>query len=273
MAGTVEEAFEANRRRWDELADVHRRDASGFYGVERFLAGESDLTPIERAEVGDLGGRRVAHLQCHFGMDTIRLARHGAAVTGLDFSQTAIAEGRRLAAQLGSEASFVLGNVYDARELLSDDFDLVFTTWGTIVWLPDLGGWARVIASLLRPGGALYFADAHPMLLCHEAIDGRLVLSEDWQTPPERPLIYTDSASYSGDATAEHTSYQWIHSLGGIVDAISGAGLQIEWVHEHGELPWRQLPTMSRGSDGMFRLPPDGPRIPAAVSIRAVKPA
>lgn len=265
-------AFESNRRRWDEMAAVHRRDATGFYGVDRFVAGVSDLTPIELAELGDIVGKRVAHLQCHFGMDTIRLARRGAAVTGLDFSERAIGEARALAAEVNSDARFVLGNVYDAREHLSGDFDLVFTTWGTIVWLPDVARWARVIASLLRPGGALYFADAHPMLLCHEADGVRLVLSDDWQTPADKPLIYTESTSYTGDATAEHVSYEWIHSLGSIVDALAAAGLRIAWVHEHDALPWPQVATMTRGADGMFQLPPDGPKMPVALSIRAVKP-
>ncbi len=60
------------------------------------------------------------------------------------------------------KADFVEGTVYQAPDLTPGPFDLVFTTWGTICWLPDVKKWAKVIASVLALGGELYFADAHP---------------------------------------------------------------------------------------------------------------
>ena len=155
--------IEANRRNWDERVPIHRRDGTGFYAVERFIAGEKRLHAIETGELGEVAGKHVIHLQCHFGLDTLILARHGAIVTGLDFSPAAIEEAKRLAAGTGLPAQFVCADVYDARHAVSGEFDIAYVTWGTICWLPDLPRWARVIASLLAPGGFLYFADAHPI--------------------------------------------------------------------------------------------------------------
>ena len=135
--------FDANRKSWDERVAIHRRDETGFYEVQKVLDGSDKLNAIEAAEIGDVKGLRIAHLQCHFGLDSICLARRGASVTGLDFSPAAIAEARRLADTLGVDAQFVEGNVYDARKLLSGDFDMVYVTWGAINWLPDIGALGR----------------------------------------------------------------------------------------------------------------------------------
>jgi 2-polyprenyl-3-methyl-5-hydroxy-6-metoxy-1,4-benzoquinol methylase len=124
----MEEFFEINRRNWDDRVAIHRRDATGFYEVEKVLAGEDKLSAIEASEIGDVTGLRIAHLQCHFGLDSICLARRGASVTGLDFSPAAIAEARRLAQATGTDARFIEGNVYDARRLLAGDFDMVYVT-------------------------------------------------------------------------------------------------------------------------------------------------
>src|SRR6185295_3519013 len=154
--------LDINRRNWDERAAIHARDATGDYMLDRFRAGEDALHAIEAAELGDISGKRVLHLQCHIGRDTLCLVRRGAIVTGLDFSGAALNVARRLSAETGLKADFVEGTVDQAPHLAPGPFDLVFTTWGTICWLPDVSKWAKVIASVLRPGGELYFADAHP---------------------------------------------------------------------------------------------------------------
>ena len=151
-----DEFWVANRRNWDERVAIHRRDTTGFYAVDRFLAGEKRLHAIDSGELGEIAGKRLIHLQCHFGLDTLILAREGAVATGLDFSPAAIAEARRLAAEIGVAADFVCADVYDAPQAVKGEFDIVFTTWGTICWLPDIVRWAETIASLLAPGGVFY---------------------------------------------------------------------------------------------------------------------
>src|SRR5712691_7132393 len=146
-----DEFLAANRRNWDERVPIHRRDRTGFYAVDRFLAGEKRLHAIENGELGAVAGKRIIHLQCHFGLDTLILARHGAVATGLDFSSAAITEARRLSAATGLAAEFICANVYDARQAIAGEFDIAYVTWGTICWLPDVVRWAATIAALLRP--------------------------------------------------------------------------------------------------------------------------
>ena len=268
-----DEFLGVNRRNWDERVPIHRRDRSGFYAVERFLAGEKRLHAIELGELGDVAGKRVIHLQCHFGLDTLILARYGASVTGVDFSPAAIAEARLLAAKTGLAAEFVCANVYDARRVVAGEFDIAFVTWGTICWLPDLTPWARTIAALLAPGGYLYFADAHPNMMILEEHDGRLVHEYPIDTPAEHPLVFNQPLTYSGDSTPLTASrtYEWIHSLSRITGALLDAGLTLDFLHEHPDLPWPPFPMCVRGEGGMWRLPDGIPAFPLSVSLRARK--
>jgi SAM-dependent methyltransferase len=263
----------ANRRNWDERVAIHRRDRTGFYAIDRFLAGEKRLQAIDDGELGDIAGARLVHLQCHFGLDTLILARHGAVATGVDFSPAAIAEARRLSESAGIGADFVCCDVYDAPAAAAGPFDFVYTSWGTICWLPELPGWAQAIAALLAPGGVLYFADAHPNMLILEERDGRLVHFYPLDTPAERPLVFDEPFTYTGDPTplAAERTYQWIHSLSRLVGALLGAGLRLEFLHEHAGLPWPPFPMCVRGDDGLWYLPDRIPAFPLSLSLRARK--
>src|SRR5712691_13342564 len=191
--------IDANRRNWDERASIHARDTTGDYMLDRFRAGEDALHAIEAAELGDISGKSVLHLQCHIGRDTLCLVRRGATATGLDFSTAALSVARRLSDETGLKADFVEGTVYQAQDLAPGPFDLVFTTWGTICWLPDVKKWAKVIASVLAPGGELYFADAHPGFNVLEEYAGRLVPTKDFQTTHERKKQFARETKYTGD--------------------------------------------------------------------------
>ena len=140
------EHMAANLKSWNERVAIHARDTTGFYDIEAFLAGKDTLMPIEDIEIGDVSGKHVAHLQCHFGIDTLSLARRGAIVSGLDFSPHAIAQANTFKAQTGLDATFVCANVFDApQQLPPASFDMVFVTWGTIGWLPDIHRWACAV--------------------------------------------------------------------------------------------------------------------------------
>lgn len=263
-----------NRRNWDERVAIHRRDSSGFYAVERFLAGDKHLHVIEAGELGDVAGKRLIHLQCHFGLDTLILARLGASVTGLDFSPVAIAEALRLTGETGLAAEFVCADVYDARQAIAGDFDVVYVTWGTLCWLPDVAAWARTVASLLMPGGCLYFADAHPNMLILEEKDGRLVHEYAIDTPADAPLVFDTANTYSDDPTPLRATRtcEWIHSISRVVGALLAAGLTLDFLHEHQGLPWPPFPICVRGPDGLWRLPDAVPAFPLSYSLRATKP-
>ena len=267
----MKEFFDANRRSWDERVAIHRRDETGFYAVKTVLDGGDKLNAIEAAEIGDVRGLRVVHLQCHFGLDSICLARRGANVVGLDFSSAAIAEARKLAAETGADARFVEGNVYDARQLIDGAFDMVYVTWGAIGWLPDIFRWAKVVASLLKPDGKLYLAESHPAILCFEWVDGRITPAYDLRTPKDRPITEDIPLTYTGatDELQNRRTFSWNHPLADILNAIIGAGMTLEWLNEHAALTWNMFPSMHEGEDGLYRLPLDQPQLPLAFSLMA----
>jgi len=262
-----------NLRNWEERVAIHARDLTGDYMLDRFRAGEDALHAIEAAELGDIEGKRVLHLQCHIGRDTLCLARRGAVVTGLDFSGAALEVARRLSAQTGIGADFVQGTVDQAPRLTPGPFDLVFTTWGTICWLPDMAAWAKVIASVLAPGGELYFADAHPAFNVLEDTAGGLAPRHDFQTPAERPLQFVNETTYTGDPTvlSHQETRELIHSLSAVIGGLIDAGLTITMFREHEVLPWQGLPILVPATDRLWRLPEGHVRIPLSYSLRATK--
>ncbi|MDJ1159715.1 methyltransferase domain-containing protein [Chelatococcus sp. SYSU_G07232] len=265
--------FAANRRSWDERAAIHARDTTGAYMVDAFLAGADTLYPIEAAEIGDVAGKRLLHLQCHIGLDTLSLARRGAIVTGVDFSPEAIAAARGFAKRTGLAADFVEANVYDAARRTPGPFDMVYTTWGTIIWLPDIRAWARTIAAVLVPGGSFYFLDTHPQALCLEESDGRLVATYPWRTPDGGPIPFEAETTYTGDPTplVNRKTFEWMHPVGDILSALVDAGLVIEAVREHERLPYGLFPLMVEAGERLYRLPDGMPAMPLALSIRARK--
>jgi SAM-dependent methyltransferase len=238
-------------------------------------AGDNSLHAIEDRELGEVSGKRLIHLQCHFGRDTLALARRGAAVTGLDFSPEAIRTARVLAEELGIRAQFVEGPVAEARRLVRGDFDIVYVTWGAINWLPDLEPWGKIVASLLRPGGFIYLAEGHPFLYMLDERYPDLRPGYDYRSAPETPIATDDETTYTGDATrlTHRRNYSWNHALSDIFIAIKDAGLCFEFFHEHEEIPWAFAPMMEKvpQSNGMYRLPEGFPRLPLSFSLKARK--
>ena len=262
-----------NLATWNERAAIHFKDAAGGYRVAQFLAGEDSLHDIENREIGDVRGKRIAHLQCHFGMDTLSLARRGASCVGLDFSGEAIGYARELQARTGLDASFVQSNVYEAREALTGDFDLVYVTWGAINWLPDIARWAKVVASLLRPGGALYLLEGHPSFIALDETSPLLPVRYGWRTPADAPLVFHSDKTYTGDSdTLTNTAtHEWIHPLSSIVNAVIGAGMRLDSLNEHELLAWQFAPIMTsvEGKRTMWALPPGFPEMPLSFSLKA----
>ena len=156
----MDERLKTNLAKWNALVPVHAR--SKMYDVAGFKAGRISLHELELAEVGDVRGKSLLHLQCHFGHDTMSWARLGAEVTGLDFSDEAIKLARSLIDELKIPARFICADIYDTGAVLGDQFDVVFTSYGAITWLPDMQRWAQIIAQSLKPGGFFYIADEHP---------------------------------------------------------------------------------------------------------------
>ena len=272
MTGRFDRSFRVNRARWDELVAIHLR--SPDYRVAQFKAGEDHLHAIEAAEIGPVAGKRLLHLQCHFGLDTLSLARRGAIATGLDFSPAAIAAAHALAAETGIPARFVLGNVYDTPRLIAERFEIVYVSWGAINWLPDIAQWAQTVAAMLEDDGFLYLLEGHPfaMALDQEQPGSPIAPAFDYFQSPE-PAVNFASTSYTGDPDPiVHTEmHEWIHPLGAVVTALAAAGLALDWLHEHDRVAWRMLPSLEEGADRLWRLPAGRPSLPLSYSLRAHK--
>lgn len=258
-----------NRANWDARVPVHL--ASELYDIDGFRAGADSLWPFEAAEAGDVTGKRLVHLQCHVGLDTLSWARNGALVTGLDFSEPAIEAARALAADLAIGASFVVADVYDAVTALGGRrFDVVYTGGGALVWLPDISRWAGVVAALMEPGGFLYLVDGHPFAHVLDEAQGTRIV---WDYFDDRPQVEDYPYTYTGGPPLKNTrNVQFQHQLGQIVTALAGAGLRIDFLHEHDFDGFRRFESLER-RDGRYRFPAGHPRVPLMFSLRATRPA
>ncbi len=258
-----------NRANWDDRVPVHL--ASELYDLEGFRAGADSLRPFEAAEVGDVTGKLLVHLQCHVGLDTLSWARNGALVSGLDFSEPAIEAARSLAADLAIDASFVVADVYDAVTALGGRrFDVVYTGTGALVWLPDMPRWAGVVATLLEPGGFLYLVEGHPFAQILDDAQGANIVRDYFDDRPwveDYPYTYTD-----GPALKHTRSVEIQHRLGQIVTALADAGLRIDFLNEHDFDAFQRFESLERHG-GQYRFPAGRPRVPMMFSLRATRPA
>ena len=273
----MDDYLAANRAAWDERAPAHA--ASPDYAVERFASDPSYLSDVVRFDLprlGDVGGLRGVHLQCHIGTDTVSLARLGARMTGYDFSPPALAEARRLAGLAGADVDFVEGDLYDAPSRLpAGEFDFVFTGIGALCWLPDVHRWAGVVAALLRPGGRLFLREGHPVLwsLAEGRADGLLVIEHPYFERDE-PMVWDEPGTYvATDVTFEHTrTLEWNHGLSEVVTALLDHGLELTALVEHDSVPWEALPgQMTRSDNGEWRLADRPWRLPHSYTLHAVK--
>ena len=260
------EPIDGNRELWDELAPIHV--ASAFYDVEGFKAGRSSLRHIELGELGDVTGKSLLHLQCHFGLDTLSWARLGARVTGVDLSPRSIGIARLLAEQIGTDATFHCASVYDLQDVVSGDFDVVFTSYGALQWLPDIRRWAEVVARFVRPGGVFYIVEFHPVIQVF-GDSGELRLDDSYFYRPE-PVEWVANGTYAAARSAvSNRSYQWHHPVGDVVSAIVDAGMAIDFLHEHPAVHEPLRSWMVQDETGWWRAPHDS--LPVLFSLRAKK--
>ncbi|MFJ2605491.1 class I SAM-dependent methyltransferase [Streptomyces sp. NPDC087425] len=263
----------ANEANWDARTPVHL--ASDFYGLDQDLDPARWFGAFEWADLGELAGREVLHLQCHLGTETLAFAQRGARAVGLDFSAASVAAARDIAARASLDVEYVRANVYDAVEALGGrEFDVVYTGKGALCYLPDLERWAGIVGRLLRPGGRLYVVEFHPLLnaLGPKAGPGEgpeLLLRHDCLGAGGTAVHRDGTHTYTdGPAVAGATdSYEWAHGISEVVNALTGAGLTIRRLTESDELPWPRWSRMERTESGWWRLPE--PRIPLLYGLLA----
>lgn len=272
--------LDANRRNWDERTPVHA--ASAFYDVAGFKAGRITLHDIERREVGDVAGKSLLHMQCHFGLDTMSWTRLGARAVGVDFSSEAIALARSLNAELGLGTRFVECDVYDLPQVLHEEFDVVYTAMGVLCWLPDMARWAQVAARLVKPGGIFYVFDSHPLLSMFAGHRGapaqgaglsHLRVTHPYFPQPDGLRFKGGQPSYTGGEPIAADTHEWPHSVSEVIGAVQDAGLTLRRFHEFPVNCHRALPGMRQDDDGYWRFPPPHNLLPQTFSLLAEKPA
>ena len=257
------ELLASNRELWNQWTDVHVE--SDFYAVDRFLEGESSLQSIELEEMGEVDGKSLLHLQCHFGLDTLSWARRGARVTGVDLSPRAVSRARDLASRAGLEATFHDGDVLELD--LGRGFDVVFTSYGVLDWLQDLDRWAAVVAAHLKPGGLFYMVEFHPVL---GLLDDRGRSVEGSYFPADEPVRFKEQGTYADpDAAVGGTSYTWPHSLAEILSALLNVGLRLESFREFDFSPYDCFPFTQEVAPGRSVIPGLEGKVPLCFSVRA----
>ena len=259
-------AFQINKQTWDKKVDVHAK--SKFYDLQAFKEGKSSLNSYEIEALGNVAGKSLLHLQCHFGQDTLSWSRLGANCTGVDISENAIRLAKQLSNELNEKATFVCCNVLDTSKFISETFDIVFTSYGVIGWLPDLKPWAKMISERLKPGGVFYMVEFHPIAWMFDYL----------KNPPELTYAYHQKEAiyeeYQGtyadtDSTIVSKEYGWNHSLGEVVTSLCDAGLQIEFLKEHDSSPYDIFPNLKQNSNAMFEM--TSKLYPLVFEIKATK--
>ena len=255
--------FAINRTNWDKRVQLHTASDGSVYDLAAFKRHRNCLDPITRAELGEVRGLKTLHLQCHFGMDTLSLAHLGAEVTGVDFSPAAVGKARQLSDELDLPARFVERDVYGLPEVLHEQFDLVFTTWGVLTWLPDLGRWADTVRAMLRPGGRLFLLETHPTLYLLDFDTHRMAFDYFSRT---EPYYEEHTGSYANTESPELIQeYFWQHSLSEILTPLLERGLSVRRFKEYDFLPYNCFPNLRERAEGEYVYEPaPGLRLPHA---------
>jgi len=264
---TADESYlEVNRKLWNARTEHHLQ--SEFYDNAAFMEGKNTLNDIELNLLGDVQGKHIIHLQCHFGQDTLSLARMGAVVTGMDLSEQAVETARLQAQKLALPAKFIAANVYDVDEQLTGQFDIVFSSYGVIGWLPDMHRWAAVVSRLLKPGGMFVFAEFHPAVWMFDNDFEKITYSYF----NKEAIVEQESGTYAvRDAPLQLHSVTWNHSLGEVLQSLLDAGLQLRVFREYDYSPYNCLKDMTEGEPGRFYVRGAEGKLPMLYALQMVK--
>lgn len=258
--------LEINKKTWNEKTDIHVN--SEFYANDDFLNGKSSLNDIELKLLGDLREKSILHLQCHFGQDTLSFARMGAKSTGVDLSDKAIAKANEFNKILNLDAKFICCDIYDLPNHLDEQFDIVFTSYGTIGWLPDLDKWANVVSRFLKPLGKFVFAEFHPIVWMFDN-DFKEVFYSYFNV---EPIIEEETGTYANkNASLETKTITWNHPTSEVLNALIQSGLEINSFNEYDYSPYNCFNETEEFEPGKFRIKHLQNKIPMVFSLTATK--
>lgn len=262
----LKEYIDINRQLWNEKTKHHVD--SEFYDMKGFLAGNTSLKEPEMELLGDVKGKSIVHLQCHFGQDSLSLARMGAKVTGVDLSDVAIDYAQKLAKDMQLDAKFIASDIYDVPKVMDEQFDMVFASYGVIGWHPDMKRWANVVAGLLKQGGEFVFAEFHPMVWM---FDNHFTKFE-YPYFNRAPIVETLEGTYAEKgADIKLKEIGWNHTLSDVMQSLIDAGLTIEVFKEYDWAAYDCFNNTVKVADGKWQIKGMEGMLPMMYTLKAVK--
>lgn len=264
----VNDFFDINKNAWNKKTDVHL--TSKFYDNENFINGKNSLKHIEIDLLGDINGKSILHLQCHFGQDSISLSRAGAVVTGIDFSDNAIHKAKELSVKTNTDSSteFICSDIFDLKKNLNKKFDIIFTSYGVIGWLPDLKKWSEIISHFLKPGGKFVMVEFHQMLWMYD--DDFKYFKYDYFNRGE--VKETFEGTYADrNAPIKNEYVMWNHSLSDVINNLIKSGLEIKTFEEYDYSVYDCFNKAVEYESGRFRVDGIDVSFPLMFSVTALK--
>jgi 2-polyprenyl-3-methyl-5-hydroxy-6-metoxy-1,4-benzoquinol methylase len=271
--------YEQNMKQWDEKAKIHSSKSSEIYNIEEFLKGKSSLLPIERNTLSDVSNKKILHVQCHIGFDSISLAQLGANVTGVDFSPEAIHQAKKFSNHLQIPVDFIQANIFDleSTRLEKNSFDVIFASYGVICWIDNLQDWVKILAKYLKPGGMFLLIDDHPYVNTIEEENNKYEIQFNY-FKNEKPYEFTVDHSYTGEefTIKEQKAYEWNHSIDEIISSFLKTNLRLTSFFEYDFTFWKRFSFLTRSSSGYYYMDPDirnkpECKIPLMFSLTAIK--
>ncbi len=261
-----EDKIQANKMAWSKLSKDHYETYKACLAKDDF-----ELNPMVEAELGDISGKRILHLQCNTGADSILLARKGAYVTGVDLVEENIFYAKKLAEDFQmTNVNFIESDVLKLSDVHQGEYDIVLTTDGVIGWIPDLNQWGKVISSFLKSDGFFYLHDGHPFMMIFDEEDlSKGILNPRYpyfQMTADKEMTIGGYASSPKDAE----NYYWGHQMSTIINGLASNGLYITYIKEYDRCV-DGMGGSARDENGLCYYPELEGKLPLVFSLKAVK--